>query len=154
MKRWISMVMVLALVGSAAPVMRAQSQTAAEAAKAKAKDEGKDKAKDAAKDAGAASRWPALARTMTVARVRIAQGKQYIPDPRKAQAVGLRGAPLMAAVDCDAGCSACLAVCPTDAVRMIEIPSTLASWHWPKPDAAAHDLDQRPRGESGNMALA
>jgi Ni,Fe-hydrogenase III small subunit/ferredoxin len=50
--------------------------------------------------------------------VRIAQGKQYIPDPRKAQAVGLRGAPLMAAVDCDAGCSACLAVCPTDAIAL------------------------------------
>ncbi len=50
--------------------------------------------------------------------VRISQGKQYIPDPRQAQPTGLRGAPLISAVDCGVGCSACLAVCPTDAIAL------------------------------------
>jgi Ni,Fe-hydrogenase III small subunit/Fe-S-cluster-containing hydrogenase component 2 len=50
--------------------------------------------------------------------VRIAQGKQYIPDPRKAQALGLRGAALISAADCRSDCSACLEVCAAKAIAL------------------------------------
>jgi Ni,Fe-hydrogenase III small subunit/NAD-dependent dihydropyrimidine dehydrogenase PreA subunit len=50
--------------------------------------------------------------------VRIAQGTQYIPDPRTAKPVGLRGAPAIADTACAAECSACLAVCPTAAIAL------------------------------------
>jgi Ni,Fe-hydrogenase III small subunit/NAD-dependent dihydropyrimidine dehydrogenase PreA subunit len=49
-------------------------------------------------------------------RVRASQGTQYIPDPRQANPVGLRGRPLIGAQACEAGCNACVAVCPTQAI--------------------------------------
>jgi Ni,Fe-hydrogenase III small subunit/NAD-dependent dihydropyrimidine dehydrogenase PreA subunit len=51
-------------------------------------------------------------------KVRIAQGTQYIPDPRQASPAGLRGKPLIAAAECTAGCNACQAVCPTQAITL------------------------------------
>lgn len=48
--------------------------------------------------------------------VRASQGTQYIPDPRKAQAVGFRGAPLVSGAPCDTGCDACVQACPTGAI--------------------------------------
>lgn len=50
--------------------------------------------------------------------VRVSQGTQYIRDPRFANPIGFRGKPLIAAVDCDAGCGACLAACPTRAITL------------------------------------
>lgn len=32
------------------------------------------------------------------------------------------------------GCSACVDVCPTECLEMREIPETLSSWRWPKPN--------------------
>ena len=49
-------------------------------------------------------------------RVRASQGRQYIPDPRQAHPVGLRGRPLIGAQACEPGCNACAAVCPTQAI--------------------------------------
>ncbi|MEW5755292.1 MAG: RnfABCDGE type electron transport complex subunit B [Pseudomonadota bacterium] len=31
------------------------------------------------------------------------------------------------------GCGKCVEVCPTEAIRMIPVPVTLNTWHWPKP---------------------
>lgn len=51
-------------------------------------------------------------------RVRASQGTQYIPDPRQASPVGLRGRPLIGTQACEAGCNACVAVCPTHAITL------------------------------------
>jgi Ni,Fe-hydrogenase III small subunit/NAD-dependent dihydropyrimidine dehydrogenase PreA subunit len=51
-------------------------------------------------------------------QVRVSQGSQYIPDPRKASPIGFRGKPRIDAVACASGCEACLAVCPTAAIRL------------------------------------
>jgi Ni,Fe-hydrogenase III small subunit/NAD-dependent dihydropyrimidine dehydrogenase PreA subunit len=48
--------------------------------------------------------------------VRIAQGTQYIADPRTAKPVGLRGAPVISSDACAADCRACLDTCPTAAI--------------------------------------
>jgi Ni,Fe-hydrogenase III small subunit/ferredoxin len=48
--------------------------------------------------------------------VRVAQGSQYIPDPRKANPVGLRGRPVIGPAACETGCEACVAACPTEAI--------------------------------------
>jgi Ni,Fe-hydrogenase III small subunit/NAD-dependent dihydropyrimidine dehydrogenase PreA subunit len=50
--------------------------------------------------------------------VRIAQGKQYIPNPRTAKPVGLRGLPVIADRACASGCKACTAVCPSQAIAL------------------------------------
>ncbi len=50
--------------------------------------------------------------------VRIAQGKQYIADPRAANPLGLRGAPLIADAACAADCRACVDACPTAAIAL------------------------------------
>jgi Ni,Fe-hydrogenase III small subunit/ferredoxin len=49
--------------------------------------------------------------------VRVSQGKQYIPDLRSAKPVGFRGLPTIASADCPPGCDACIAACPTNAIR-------------------------------------
>lgn len=38
------------------------------------------------------------------------------------------------------GCAKCVEVCPTVAIEMRPVPTTVTSWHWPKPEplAAAH----------------
>ncbi|MBB1073931.1 RnfABCDGE type electron transport complex subunit B [Rhodoferax sp. 4810] len=33
------------------------------------------------------------------------------------------------------GCGKCVEVCPTNAIKMVKIPKTLATWHWPKPQS-------------------
>lgn len=50
--------------------------------------------------------------------VRVSQGTQYLPDPRRAVPAGFRARPLIAAQPCEAGCSACVAACPTRAIAL------------------------------------
>lgn len=33
------------------------------------------------------------------------------------------------------GCSACVDVCPTECLEVREVPQTLSTWRWPKPDS-------------------
>ena len=51
-------------------------------------------------------------------RVRLAQGKQFIPDVRTATPIGFRGRPRIAEGACPTGCEACVAVCPTQAIAL------------------------------------
>ena len=51
-------------------------------------------------------------------RVRVSQGKQFIPDVRAAKPAGFRGLPRIADTSCPSGCDACVASCPTGAVRL------------------------------------
>jgi len=51
-------------------------------------------------------------------KVRIAQGSQYIPDPRQASPAGLRGKPVIGTADCASGCDACVNACPTQAITL------------------------------------
>jgi Ni,Fe-hydrogenase III small subunit len=50
--------------------------------------------------------------------VRVSQGQQFIHDVRTAKPVGFRGLPKIASGDCPAGCDACVAACPTAAIRL------------------------------------
>jgi len=50
--------------------------------------------------------------------VRVAQGTQYIKDPRKADPVGFRGKPVIGSAPCESGCTACLASCPANAITL------------------------------------
>ncbi|WP_374569349.1 4Fe-4S dicluster domain-containing protein [Ideonella sp.] len=50
--------------------------------------------------------------------VRASQGHQTIPDPRRADPAGFRGKPVVADRPCEAGCEACVAVCPTQAITL------------------------------------
>ncbi len=50
--------------------------------------------------------------------VRVSQGTQYIKDPRKANPVGFRGRPVIGETACKTGCEACIASCPTEAIRL------------------------------------
>lgn len=34
------------------------------------------------------------------------------------------------------GCGACVDICPTECLELRDIPETLGSWRWPKPDSA------------------
>ena len=51
-------------------------------------------------------------------RVRASQGTQYIPDPRQARPVGLRGRPVISTDACEPACQACVSACPTQAIRL------------------------------------
>jgi Ni,Fe-hydrogenase III small subunit/NAD-dependent dihydropyrimidine dehydrogenase PreA subunit len=51
-------------------------------------------------------------------RVRLSQGKQFIPDVRIAKPAGFRGLPTIAEGACGEGCDACVASCPTGAMRL------------------------------------
>lgn len=51
-------------------------------------------------------------------RVRIAQGKQYIPDVRAASPKGFRGLPEIGPAPCASSCGKCLEVCPTSAILL------------------------------------
>lgn len=51
-------------------------------------------------------------------RVRNSQGRQYIADPRRADPAGFRGAPRVGPTPCEAGCDACVQVCPTQAITL------------------------------------
>jgi Ni,Fe-hydrogenase III small subunit/NAD-dependent dihydropyrimidine dehydrogenase PreA subunit len=57
-------------------------------------------------------------------RVRASQGSPCIPDPRRANPVGFRGRPVIAATACEAGCSACAAACPAQAIALSPASST------------------------------
>ena len=60
-------------------------------------------------------------------RVRASQGRQYIPDPRLASPVGFRGKPVIGETACEAGCQACVAACPTQAISLQALrPGTAA----------------------------
>ena len=54
-------------------------------------------------------------------RVRLAQGRQYIPDLRTAVPAGFRGLPAISATPCEAGCEACRDECPTDAIALAPV---------------------------------
>ncbi len=49
-------------------------------------------------------------------KVKIRQGKQYIPDVRCASPKGFRGVPQIAETPCMNGCDACVSACPTKAI--------------------------------------
>ena len=49
-------------------------------------------------------------------RVRVSQGKQFVPDVRAADPIGYRGLPVIADTPCERGCSACVDACPTAAI--------------------------------------
>lgn len=51
-------------------------------------------------------------------RVRMSQGEQFIADVRAAKPTGFRGLPRIAEGTCATGCDACLASCPTGAMRL------------------------------------
>lgn len=51
-------------------------------------------------------------------KVRLAQGRQAIPDLRAATPAGFRGLPRVAATPCADGCVACREVCPTRAITL------------------------------------
>jgi Ni,Fe-hydrogenase III small subunit/NAD-dependent dihydropyrimidine dehydrogenase PreA subunit len=51
-------------------------------------------------------------------RVRLAQGRQSIPDLRAAVPAGFRGRPLVTAVPCAEGCVLCRDDCPEDAIAL------------------------------------
>jgi Ni,Fe-hydrogenase III small subunit len=51
-------------------------------------------------------------------KVRLSQGWQYVPDLRAAQPRGFRGMPEVGRQACEAGCRACLDVCPADAIAL------------------------------------
>ena len=51
-------------------------------------------------------------------KVRIAQGTQFIANPRLATPPGYRGKPVIAAGDCATGCTACTQACPTRAIAL------------------------------------
>lgn len=51
-------------------------------------------------------------------KVRLSQGKQFVPDVRKANPVGFRGLPVIGSQPCDSGCSKCVEECPTSAITL------------------------------------
>ena len=51
-------------------------------------------------------------------RVRLSQGKQFIPDVRAAKPIGFRGLPRIAHGACASGCDECVTCCPTGAIRL------------------------------------
>lgn len=58
-------------------------------------------------------------------QVRMSQGSQYIPDPRRANPVGLRGKPVIGQVACESGCQACVHACPTQAIAVSPDPALI-----------------------------
>ena len=53
--------------------------------------------------------------------VRLSQGTQYIPNPRTASPLGLRGKPVIGEAACATGCSACLVACPSQAINLAPV---------------------------------
>jgi Ni,Fe-hydrogenase III small subunit/NAD-dependent dihydropyrimidine dehydrogenase PreA subunit len=51
-------------------------------------------------------------------KVRSSQGRQFIPDPRKANPAGYRGKPVIGDGPCTGGCISCATVCPTHAIEL------------------------------------
>ena len=61
-------------------------------------------------------------------RVRLAQGKQFIPDLRAATPTGFRGMPELKGTSCAPNCDACVAACPTGAIRVgsADVPGSVS----------------------------
>ena len=53
--------------------------------------------------------------------VRVSQGSQFIPNPRTASPLGLRGKPVISEADCATDCHACVAVCPSQAIKLTPV---------------------------------
>lgn len=51
-------------------------------------------------------------------KVRLAQGKQYVPDVRNADPTGFRGLPQIDKAACEDSCQICKDVCPTQAISL------------------------------------
>lgn len=51
-------------------------------------------------------------------KVRISQGRQYVPDLRRASPPGFRGLPVLEARACASGCGACVEACGTGAIAL------------------------------------
>lgn len=51
-------------------------------------------------------------------RVRLSQGKQFIPNLREAKPTGFRGLPKFGQDACASGCDDCVTSCPTGAIRL------------------------------------
>ena len=51
-------------------------------------------------------------------RQRWSQGRQYLPDLRRATPPGFRGLPVLRAGGCDDGCRGCADACPTEAIAL------------------------------------
>ena len=51
-------------------------------------------------------------------QVKLAQGRQYIGDPRTAAPASFRGLPLLSEAPCGTGCARCKDACPTDAIAL------------------------------------
>ena len=51
-------------------------------------------------------------------KVRISQGRQYIPDLRAARPAGFRGLPVLSAGECPPSCAACAEACATQAISL------------------------------------
>lgn len=51
-------------------------------------------------------------------KVRMSQGKQFVPDLRGANPVGFRGLPVIDTKPCASGCTQCVDECPTDAIKL------------------------------------
>lgn len=51
-------------------------------------------------------------------RVRVSQGKQFVPDVRIAMPTGFRGRPEITGAECAPDCKACVDACPTAAVKI------------------------------------
>ena len=51
-------------------------------------------------------------------KVRVSQGKQFVPDVRAANPVGFRGLPMIDAAPCQDGCTECAEACPTTAIQL------------------------------------
>lgn len=58
------------------------------------------------------------ANLLSALRVRLSQGKQYLPDVRNAKATGFRGLPRISSIPCEAECTACVTACPTRAITL------------------------------------
>lgn len=54
-------------------------------------------------------------------QLRREQGRQAIPDLRTARPEGFRGRPTIATTPCAAGCTACVDVCPTEALALAPV---------------------------------
>jgi Ni,Fe-hydrogenase III small subunit/Pyruvate/2-oxoacid:ferredoxin oxidoreductase delta subunit len=51
-------------------------------------------------------------------KVRMNQGKQFVPDVRAANPKGFRGLPVISNSACQSGCNACADACPTTAIQL------------------------------------
>jgi Ni,Fe-hydrogenase III small subunit/NAD-dependent dihydropyrimidine dehydrogenase PreA subunit len=59
-------------------------------------------------------------------KVRISQGRQYLPNLRAAVPAGLRGLPVLTGEPCPEACRACVDVCPTTAIALAPLRIDLA----------------------------